>query len=77
VKIVIQYKGREEENKKVCFNSWAAFGLSRHLSSFFFSSFLLFQCSCQQDFSLDGVTQKKERRRLITNPLLPFFLLRF
>jgi len=55
----------------------AAFGLSRHLSSFFFSSFSYSNAPANKIFSLDGVAQKKERRRLITNPLLPFFLLRF
>jgi hypothetical protein len=47
------------------------------LSSFFFSSFSYSNAPANKIFSLDGVTQKKERRRLITNPLLPFFLLRF
>ena len=43
---------------------------------FFFSSlFPLFQSYCQQEFFLDAVTQKKERRRLVTNPLLAFCVL--
>jgi hypothetical protein len=68
---IVPITGREEENKKVCFNA-SCFWPSRHLSSFLFLFFfLLFVYHCQQDF-LSRWSYTKKGKRVITNPLLSF-----
>ena len=68
---------KEEKRKiKSMPYSSAAFGLSRHLSCFLLLfSFFSFSVATVNNIFLDGVKQKKERRRLVANPLFAFFVL--
>jgi hypothetical protein len=58
---IVPITGREEENKKISFNATAFDLVAICLVFFFSSSFSYLYTNANKIFSLDGVTQKRER----------------